>query len=53
MNLKELLTGFSYQILKGTEDITVTELVYDSSWTFSHNPGFTLPEADQKLGFNG
>ncbi len=30
-----------------------TELVYDSSWTFSHNPGFTLPEADQKLGFNG
>lgn len=29
-----------------------TEYVYESSWTFSHNPGFTLPEVDEKLGFS-
>lgn len=29
-----------------------TELLYDSSWTFSHNPGFTLPEVDKQLGFS-
>jgi len=30
MKLSELLTGFSYKISKGTDDIEITELVFDS-----------------------
>ncbi len=30
MQLKELLTGFSYEVVKGTEEIEITELVFDS-----------------------
>ena len=30
MKLKDLLSGFSYKIEKGREDIEVTELVFDS-----------------------
>lgn len=30
MKLSELLTGFSYKISRGTENIEITELVYDS-----------------------
>ena len=33
MNLSELLTGFSYKISKGTENIEITELVFDSRKT--------------------
>ena len=28
-----------------------TEFTYSSSWTFSYNPDFVVPEVDKKLGF--
>lgn len=37
--------GSTISVKKGTE------FVYSSSWTFSYNPDFTVPKADELLGF--
>ena len=37
--------GNTIRVRKGTE------FTYSSSWTFSYNPDFVVPEADTLLGY--